>query len=56
MITPLGHLVDLLGIVVKIGDVIDGKYRLIKLMGEGDKGKVKMLWGNTALKAAFTGK
>ena len=28
----------------------------IKLMGEGDKGQVKMLWGNTALEAAFTGK
>jgi hypothetical protein len=28
----------------------------IKLMGEGDKGKVKMLWGETALHAAFTSK
>ena len=28
----------------------------IKLMGEGEKGKVKMLWGQTALWAAFTGK
>ena len=28
----------------------------IKLMGEGDKGKVKMLWGETALHTAFTSK
>jgi hypothetical protein len=28
----------------------------IKLMGEGAKGKMKLLWGQTALWAAFTGK
>ena len=28
----------------------------IKLMGEGEKGQFKMLWGETALHAAFTGK
>ncbi len=28
----------------------------IKLMGEGDEGKLKMVWGQTVLKAAFTAK
>jgi hypothetical protein len=28
----------------------------IKLMGEGEKGKLKMVWGQTALHAAFTAK
>jgi hypothetical protein len=28
----------------------------IELMGDGDKGKVKMSWGQTALAADFTGK
>ena len=28
----------------------------IEVMGEGDKGKFKMLWGGTALWAAFTAK
>jgi hypothetical protein len=28
----------------------------IKLAGEGDKGKLKLVWGQTALKAHFTTK
>ena len=28
----------------------------IKLMGEGKEGKLKLVWGRTALKAAFTAK
>jgi hypothetical protein len=28
----------------------------IKLMGEGDEGKLKMVWGQTVLKAAFSAK
>jgi hypothetical protein len=48
----------------KVGDVLLTRGKTdeevetftIELMAEGSEGKVKMLWGQTALMAAFTGK